>query len=510
MKTWNNWFPIFLSAFLLIGFIVFLIFFSPIQLGGQTAYIVIYGNSMEPDFHSGDLIITKHALEYQIGDLVAYRNKDLNNYVFHRIIGQNNDRYILQGYNNPNEDSYHPYKSEIVGKYWFQMQQMGAIIQNLRIPASFILAAILSYALWSILMKNESKKGNKKRIVPIQYWGIIIEAFSLIFMILLIFSLGLCLFSFSRPLIISVKEPFQYEHSGTFFYSANVPPGLYDSTLLHDGDPIFPKLSCEINIGFGYYFAGIPANNMQGTYQITAKILDDQSGWVRNFLVSQAVPFTGDYFVSNSMINLCQIEEYIDTIEKATGLFPSYYLLNITPRIEVSGLFNGQTFSDYFEPSLVFRFDKLHFYLNRAGGELDPLNTIKTSSVLISKTKANSVSFLDWIIDIYTLRAISLIILFLSSLWLIILIRFICNIKDKSQEEYIKLKYSSLLINARKKDSTGTISIIKIDTIDELAKLAEKFDTYIFYRKDATNHYYTVHSNDRIYEFSYEEKEQSI
>jgi signal peptidase I len=69
---------------------------------------MIVGDSMEPGFHIGDLVVVHQVQEYRIGDAVAYHNKDLGNNVFHRIIDTNRDRYILKGDNNSWTDSYEP------------------------------------------------------------------------------------------------------------------------------------------------------------------------------------------------------------------------------------------------------------------------------------------------------------------------------------------------------------------------------------------------------------------
>jgi len=62
---------------LTIGIIQFVIawaLFAPQQLGGQTSYVILIGNSMEPEFHRDDLILVRPSEVYQIGDTVAYHH----------------------------------------------------------------------------------------------------------------------------------------------------------------------------------------------------------------------------------------------------------------------------------------------------------------------------------------------------------------------------------------------------------------------------------------------------
>lgn len=44
---------------------------APAQFGGSAAYVIVNGNSMEPTFHRGDLVIVRAADEYKVGEIVT-------------------------------------------------------------------------------------------------------------------------------------------------------------------------------------------------------------------------------------------------------------------------------------------------------------------------------------------------------------------------------------------------------------------------------------------------------
>jgi len=50
--------------------------------------VIVNGNSMEPLFHKGDLVVLRTANEYIAGDIVAYNNPGIGN-VFHLKAGIN-------------------------------------------------------------------------------------------------------------------------------------------------------------------------------------------------------------------------------------------------------------------------------------------------------------------------------------------------------------------------------------------------------------------------------------
>lgn len=81
--------------FLFIAVILW-IAFGPVQLGGQTAYVILNGNSMAPDFKIGDLVVARKSLFYEVNQRVVYDNPKIG-YVFHRIIDWENNEYIFKG-----------------------------------------------------------------------------------------------------------------------------------------------------------------------------------------------------------------------------------------------------------------------------------------------------------------------------------------------------------------------------------------------------------------------------
>ena len=128
-----------------VGFILILIgwyIFAPPAIGGQTSYIIIVGNSMEPTFHYGDLALTREADTYEVGDIVTYNQPQIGT-IFHRIIAIANGRYIMKGDHNSWEDSYKPQRSEILGKYWFFIPSAGKFFRKLRSPGNFSFVVII-------------------------------------------------------------------------------------------------------------------------------------------------------------------------------------------------------------------------------------------------------------------------------------------------------------------------------------------------------------------------------
>jgi signal peptidase I len=163
MNNFRRWSLAFVASGLLILLAAVWAVFAPTPTGGQATYVIVNGNSMEPGFHLGDLVIVRSARSYNIGDEVAYWDADLGRYVFHRIVGENLDRFILKGDNNAWTDSYQPTMDEIVGKVWISLPSVGKAFQWLRTPIILAVFAgvFVSLALAVMLITPKKKRVRK-------------------------------------------------------------------------------------------------------------------------------------------------------------------------------------------------------------------------------------------------------------------------------------------------------------------------------------------------------------
>ncbi len=48
-------------------------FLRPESLGGRAGYVLVSGQSMEPRYHTGDLVLVHRHASYRVGQVIAYR-----------------------------------------------------------------------------------------------------------------------------------------------------------------------------------------------------------------------------------------------------------------------------------------------------------------------------------------------------------------------------------------------------------------------------------------------------
>lgn len=151
MRKVANFVAFVVVALVLAGWVVFL---RPQSMGGDVSYIVVRGTSMQPIFHTGDLVIVRDQAAYGPGEVVAYRVPEgelgAGQVVIHRIVGEEDGRFITQGDNNNVRDPWLPAGSDIVGRPWVLLPGVGMVLVAIHEPA--ILGAIAAAVVVMVLV----------------------------------------------------------------------------------------------------------------------------------------------------------------------------------------------------------------------------------------------------------------------------------------------------------------------------------------------------------------------
>jgi signal peptidase len=133
----------------------------PTSLGGPATYIVIRGDSMDPTYATGDLVILEQAASYGPGDIVAYRvpagELGAGLAVVHRIVsGTAESGFTLRGDNNPAPDPWSPRGGDVVGRSVVWLPGVGRVVAALRQPA--VLAALCAALIVTLFMMPKRRE----------------------------------------------------------------------------------------------------------------------------------------------------------------------------------------------------------------------------------------------------------------------------------------------------------------------------------------------------------------
>jgi signal peptidase I len=564
MKIYKRWHPAILTALLVAALTALWAAFGPVQMGGQAAYIIITGNSMEPDFHTGDLVITRQASVYATGDIVAYYNADLDNFVFHRIVNRAADHFILKGDNNSWLDSYEPTYAEFLGKLWLHLPSLGNAVQwaRLPLPATVLAGALAGLIMLTLFSKdpkhrtgdgksmkewlaakrrqaldwfkskslgglslNAFKDGGIKSLIlrqnlkadsggskpdrPAWLWDGALEGLVFALGLLAFASLALGLFVFTRPAQRIVPDDLPYTHLGAFSYSAKGTPGVYDLDRVQSGEPLFPSLACTMNLAFTYNLTAEHLANPSGSMQVDARVLDEGSGWQRTIPLRAATAFRGDSVTTTTSLNLCEVVALTEMLEQGTEYYPSYYTLQIVPRVTVAAVIDGRELQDTFTPALVFRFDKQHFYLFREDEGTDTLHPSTLGLLEGTRTEANSIHLLGLEPEVGKMRLLSLSGLILAAVGILALSRTLAR-TARDKQAYVNMRYGPLLLEARELRLESAGAMVDLYSIDDLAKMADRKNSMILHETRGPVHYYMVQGDGTTYRYALSEHEDGL
>lgn len=132
-------------------------FLRPQSLGGPAAYVLVSGKSMEPRYHTGDLVLVERQSHYHVGEVIAYRvpkgDPMAGSQVIHRIIGGDAQHgFVVQGDNRTAPDVWRPKAADIVGAKELRLPGAVVVLQFLRSPlllglmaACFVFVRVLGF-----------------------------------------------------------------------------------------------------------------------------------------------------------------------------------------------------------------------------------------------------------------------------------------------------------------------------------------------------------------------------
>ncbi len=150
-------FSVFLLAF------VVLICWPP-QWGGPVTFAIVSGTSMEPKYHTGDVVFALKSFDgYKVGDSIVYtvHDGDLRGRVVHRIVRELPDgNFLTQGDNKPYTDPWEVQPDWIAGKARFLIPQGAKALLIMRSPIFLAVVAglLVAAALWP--RKGSEAKGD--------------------------------------------------------------------------------------------------------------------------------------------------------------------------------------------------------------------------------------------------------------------------------------------------------------------------------------------------------------
>jgi signal peptidase I len=468
---------------------------------------------MEPGFHQGDLVMIRKAPYYHLGDIVAYEHPGVG-HIFHRIVDRNIRGFVLQGDNNPFLDNYYPAQGEVIGKLWVHIPKAGNVLNTLRQPGYFT-AIVIGFVFLAVVPSDKSdqpknpndpeekKKKQKKPRKVMESSPQKSQEYLFLFAVLFFVALLLGFISFSTPPVRVAESELLVTHQGSFSYSAEAPPGVYDNPEVQTGEPLFRRLSDSLHLDFSYAVQTDALDEVHGAYWMTLEI-HDNSGWMRTMVLLPEAKFEGQTLEMSAEVDLTAVQKLIDFFESRAGVSRNSYTIVINPVVVVKGMNEGNQVEEHFTPHLYFQMDPFEMLMITPEGETDPIHPSEVSVLSLPVVEPNTIIIFNFELPVSTARTASVIGLILTGLaagwfgWKEY------QLTKAGEVAQILNKHAELIVNTGSKPANK--DMVAVEGFDDLLKLAQRHFLMILHSTQRKNHYFFVKvTDDQTYYYQVEE-----
>lgn len=503
-----TWLRLIFSAVALALAVVAFLAFAPTQLGGQTSYIIVNGNSMEPVYERGDLVLVRNSDQYQVGDIIAYQHPDIGP-VIHRIIDVRDGLYLMQGDNNDWRDSYLPAQSEVLGEEWIHVPGVGSFLGRLRAPlpmaALAVVLGVLAVVSFTGSDDQQRRPGRVAGLLP-ALSGNKQNALTLL-MALGFAACVLAVFAFTRGAENEVEQQIPYQHNGQFNYRAEAPAGIYDGEEVTTGQPVFRQVTDEVAFTYDYSLSSdVLPSGVEGVYTLEA-VVSDSNGWSRTIPLQGETAFSGGSFTTEALLDLDTVQEYISELGARTAVPTRAFNLDIVASADVAGTLDGLPFSDQIIQRIAFNFDEIQMQVDSPGPEdTDPTADMTPGSVARIDVEPNTIPVFGRNIEVGTARMVAAGGIVIAVAGALALILSASGNAAQRGSKQIATQFGARMVTVEDGGLERFKRIVNVATIDDLARMAEQQDTMIFHAElPDGGHAYFVRVGDINYRYQLED-----
>jgi len=483
------------GALALAGLACLWLFFAPTAIGGSTSWVVTDGISMEPHFHAGDLVLVRQESDYRVGQIVAYRNKQLGTTVLHRIVARAGSRYVFKGDNNNFQDFEHPTRSQLLGALWIHVPGAGADLASIRSPAligGLFAAGILllgGAAFTRRRRRRHRERRNEQRArkpLAVTSWpapGVL--AFGLAAILPFV---ALALLAFTRPTVENVSTSAAYEQRGSLSYSAHTPSGpAYPDGHVGTGDPLFTHVVGAVDFAFAYRFASSSRHRVSARGALSATIAST-SGWTTTLPLGRAQTLHNGGGELAATLDLAALLRLVSRVEAITAVRGSY-TVTIAPAIVASGAIDGSPLRARFSPETKFSLNQLEMRPVTASGAASEATTAAgsfshtaTGTVTVRRSRPAHLSLVLVKVPVAGARAIALIGI-AAVLFALLAASALARTGVRDETTRILSRYGSAIVPVAQIWQQPGVAVIDVTDFESLLKIAAHYERSILHER---------------------------
>jgi signal peptidase I len=470
-------------------------YLAPTALGGSTSYVVTRGVSMEPRFHTGDLVLVRSQSSYRVGQIVAYHSNVFHTVVLHRIIGRIGNSYVFKGDNNNFVDFEHPTQSQLIGSVWVHVPGVGATLDAIRSPAlAGVLIAIAALLFGgAAFTRSRRRRGRERRA------GAGLEPSAAVLArptapVALVLAIGLvallpfvmlALVAFTRPATAQLPSSVPYRQSGRLSYEAQATPGpTYEGDRAVTGEPLFTHVIETVKLQFSYRFHSSTPHSLSGTATLAAA-LASTSGWRTMLPLGSPQHFQGDHGVVSANLHMASLLGLVRSVEKATDASGAYTLA-LLPQVSAHGTLGGAPLHTTFTPAVRFSLNEVELQpLLPTGGAVTPGHSTTAlfgptagGSLAVTRNQAQYISVRFAQVSVASARAIALAGIALVLCAIAVGLALVWP-RRRDETQLILSRYGRMIVPVERVGQLPGVPVIDVADIDALVRIAEHYERSI-------------------------------
>jgi hypothetical protein len=476
---------------------------------------------MEPTYYTGDLVVTRKASTYKVGDSVAFRVEGGN--VIHRIIGGNGvTGFDTQGDNNSWVDNWKPTNADIIGKEWLHIAGAGKQVEKWREPQMFaaLVGGMASFSLVSFKEAKKRRRGGKGMLREIHSiattpnsgngpgaappWALAGLG------VAVIAALAFAYFAFGALRTPEAKsslvERAAYSHNGAYEYTIQTEPStLYPAGIVgpvvpqpagqqqQETPPVYTRGAKKIDLAFTYNLKSQQAladvhGSLSADLLVTAQ---GEGGWTISRPLVASTTFDGPEAKARMSVDFASVQGLIDTVEKETGYTPPAYDLVVQPTVLLTGRVGSEEIKETYSTPFTLKYSKTTITSKPPLSATAPKSIGGPVTVPQHAAFGLSVPTARTVFSILTLGA-------LGAAGVLALVVFLGWGQDETTQ--VRTRYGARLVPVTNVDVGGT-NRVQVARLQDLAVLAQRDGKIIFRQKTHLGELFFVPDGLTTYEY---------
>lgn len=461
-------------------------------LSGALSLVETYGNSMAPRIAADDLVVVRASDDYRVGDVIAYRSRDLGQVVLHRVTAIEDGRYTLRGDHNTFDDPEQPTRHELMGKELLHLPGGGAWADRLTSPIVLGVLTFTVLAAGSTSAHTRLRRRRKTRTTAMAQhatstrngWPPRLRTTVAIAAATTCVGLTLGAFSWTRADTTAGGPAHEMGPSMRFDYQAEVPRSpAYDGTEVTAPDPVFRKLTDQLIVRYDY--RGEP-----GTVSVAAE-LSTASGWRSTVPIGSPVTFEDNDHSGTVRLDLDRLQGRAEAAAEVIGIPATDVNVTVVPAITTR---SGDTFA----PELPLTLNPLQ--LSLVGGRA-ALTVSEAAPVGGTGTDGDAITVAGRQLPITTLRTIAVGLV--SGPLLLLFLVGLASSRNRSAGEAatIKRRYGALLLPVAPMTTPAGRPVVEVTDFPTLARLAERYSLLVMHWTRSDVETFIVHDDGVTYRY---------